>query len=93
MVIVLRAFVFVLSALYAIAYGIELKLTSPPHRVAKPGEIVTHVFRVEGEDGPYPVEVSSSAGFYILSQIKPVKPPRYLPVTIRVPEVRARWTC
>ena len=88
MVSVARAFIFTLALVvfFAIAYGVELRLTSPLHRVVKPGEIVTHVFRVEGEGGPYPVEVSSSAGFYILSQIKAVNPPRYLPVTIRVPE-------
>ena len=83
MVFVPRALFFAVL-FFAWAFGLELRLTSPPHRVAKPGEIVTHVFFVDGEGGPYPVSATSS--FPILSDLKPVKPPRYLPVTIRVPE-------
>ena len=81
-----RALGLVLLAGFALAAGVRVYPTSPPVREARPGELVTHVFRVEGEGGPYPVEVHSSAGFPVLSRPGPVRPPRYLPVTERVPE-------
>ncbi len=69
----------------ALAAGVRIAPTSPPVRTALPGEIVTHVFRVEGEGGPYTPVFTSSAGFPILSRPRPVTPPAYLPVTERVP--------
>ncbi len=69
----------------ALAAGVRIAPTSPPVRTALPGEIVTHVFRVEGGGGPYTPVFTSSAGFPILSRPRPVTPPAYLPVTERVP--------
>jgi len=83
---VLRALSLLVFAAFALASEVQLVLTSPPQRVAEPGELVTHVFRLEGAGGPYPVELDSSAGFPILSRISSVTPPRFLPVTVRVPE-------
>jgi len=81
-----RALALLLLAGLALAASVRVYPTSPPEREARPGELVTHVFRVEGEGGPYPVKVQSSAGFLILSRPQPVRPPRYLPITERVPE-------
>ncbi len=86
MTFVPRALGLLLLAGFALAASVRVYPTSPPEREAKPGELVTHIFRVEGEGGPYPVEVRSSAGFPILSRPQPVRPPRYLPITLRVPE-------
>ena len=86
MTFVPRVLGLLLLAGFALAASVRVYPTSPPEREAKPGELVTHVFRVEGEGGPYPVEVQSGAGFPILSRPQPVRPPRYLPITLRVPE-------
>jgi len=69
----------------ALAASLKLFPTSPPTRVALPGDVVTHVFRLEGGGGPYTAHFSSSAGFPILSRPRPVTPPAYIPVTERVP--------
>lgn len=69
----------------ALAAEVRVYPTSPLEREAEPGALITHVFRVEGEGGPYPVEVRSGAGFPILSTLRPVRPPAFLPITERVP--------
>ncbi len=80
-----RALGLLLFVTLAAAAGLQVFPTSPAEREARPGEFVTHVFRVEGEGGPYPVEATSSAGFPILSRLDSVVPPRFLPITVRVP--------
>jgi len=86
MKIVPRAIALVVFLTYALALGVRVVPTSPTERTADPGELVVHVFRVEGEGGPYPVKIASSAGFWVLSNPPPVAPPRYLVVSERVPE-------
>lgn len=84
--IVPRALGLFLVLAQAIALGVQVTPTSPAEREARPGELITHVFRVEGDGGPYPVRVESSAGFPVLSNPPSVTPPRFLPISEQVPE-------
>ena len=84
MPLVLRALGVLALLAPALAAPVTLRLTSPPEVLARPGELVTHVFRLEGSGGPY-LPSFEGGGFPVLSRPRPVSPPGFVAVTVRVP--------